>query len=1254
MFSNGRQCVLLIGCQLGLLFASAGVSKEVPVEFNRDIRPILADNCYACHGPDENQRQADLRLDVQAEVFADRGGYSVIVPGKPGLSELLQRITSTDPDEVMPPADHRKKLTESEKQLLKRWVEEGAKWQTHWAWRPAKRTTIANSSNKTGNYIDQQIGARLAAAGLDSAPPADKIVLLRRLYFDLIGLPPTPEQVDAYLADQSPDAYEKQVDQLLASPHYGERMAIFWLDQVRYADTVGYHGDQDVSVSPYRDYVIDSFNSNRSFDQFTREQIAGDLLPSATLEQRIASGYNRLGMMSAEGGVQPEEYLTKYAADRVRTTASVWLGVTLGCAECHDHKFDPFTAKDFYSFAAFFADIKERGLYSGANTSGVWGPQIDVHDEQLPGLVEPIDQQIGALKDSMLSQVPSQTELAGLNQQQLTAKQPKSPDPKPVAPAAATTSHWPRLIAAVDPGSQNEAWAKPAMDHSQWKTMQLPGHFDTAELPGFDGVVWFRKTIELTEKQAQASAVLHLGQIDDMDVSWVNGTRVGGYEDPGHHDTLRRYTVPPGVLQAGKNVIAVRVMDHGAPGGIAGKPEQLALQLGDETLSLANQWHLAPGASLAVLNQHAVLESEQVQWESDIRSKVFAWDRQRPVDVRTYHQTAHQVLDDESVLMTGPVTDEDCYLLTLQLPAGTHRALRLEVLPDKKLPNQGPGRAGNGNFVITQLRVVQGDHRERMEELKKVVDSWPEELAEVDLELVNATATFEQADNGANPYKKWSAASAIDRDKHGPTFGWAVMPQNGQKNEWVAQFAQPLELSEPETLTIVLHQYHGAGNHVLGRFRISSTANADATADPFKSLPAKVKQLVGIDPADRTDSQKQVVKDYYFSIAPALEPIRQQIAELEKQREQITKAHTRTSLVTVAVPPREMRVLPRGNWMDKTGDVVVPEIPALFGSLENPDGRRLNRLDLANWIVSADNPLTARVFVNRLWKLYFGTGLSKVLDDLGAQGEAPSHPELLDMLAQDFVDSDWDVKAIVRKLVTSQTYRQSSAERTELLEVDPYNRLLARQSRYRLEAELIRDNALSVSGLLVTEIGGRSAKPYQPAGLYRHLNFPARKYVADEGENQFRRGLYTHWQRQFLHPAMKAFDAPSREECSCERPRSNTPVGALVMLNDPSFVEAARNLAELTMRDTATDVGSRVDMMFRRALSRNPSPRERKVMTGLFQAHLTHFQANPAQAELIVQTGISEVPADLSKSELAAWTSVGRTVMNLHEFVTRN
>ncbi|MCH2183267.1 MAG: PSD1 and planctomycete cytochrome C domain-containing protein, partial [Mariniblastus sp.] len=830
MFGNGRYSVLLFVCHFGLWLGSVGYAEELPVDFNRQIRPILADNCYACHGPDENQRQADLRLDLQAEALADRGGYSAIVPGKPEASELLQRVVSSDPDSVMPPADHRKKLTESDKRLLKRWIEEGAKWQEHWAWRPVRQADLAGVSANKGNYIDREVAERLGKSGLQRSPEADQIVLLRRLYFDLIGLPPTPQQVQAFLADRSGQAYENQVKQLLASPHYGERMAIFWLDQVRYADTVGYHGDQDMSVSPYRDYVIESFNKNRPFDQFTREQIAGDLLPSPTLEQQIASGYNRLGMMSAEGGVQPEEYLTKYAADRVRTTASVWLGVTLGCAECHDHKFDPFTAKDFYSFAAFFADIKEKGLYAGANTTGLWGPQVDVPDDQLASLIAPVDRQIAERREQMQS---------------------------------------------------------------------------------------------------------------------LKGS----------------------------------------------------------------------------------LTSEQAEWESNIRSQAIAWDRQRPIDVRTYHQTAHELLDDDSVLMTGPVTDEDCYLVTLQLPAGTHHGLRLETLPDQKLPQQGPGRAGNGNFVVTQLRAVRGDHRERMEDLKKVVASWPEELAEQDLELVHPTATFEQLDNGSNPYKKWSAASAIDRDKHGPTYGWAVMPQNGKENEWVARFAEPLELTEPEKITVVLHQYHGAGNHVLGKFRFSSTANPKATADPFKSLPEEVKQLVGMEPAERTDPQNQVVSDYYFSVAPQLEPVRQQIAELEKKHAEISKAHTRTSLVTVAVPPREMRVLPRGNWMDKSGEVVVPQIPALFGSLENDEERRLNRLDLANWIIAEDNPLTSRVFVNRLWKIFFGTGLSKVLDDLGAQGEAPSHPELLDMLAQDFVDSGWDVKAMVRRIVTSQTYRQASAER---------------------------------------------------------------------------------------------------------------------------------------------------------------------------------------------------------------------------------
>ncbi|MCH2179268.1 MAG: PSD1 and planctomycete cytochrome C domain-containing protein [Mariniblastus sp.] len=1055
MMQGYRQSRWLTSCQLALLFVSGALTaEELPVEFNRDIRPILSDNCYACHGPDENQRQADLRLDTQAEALADRGGYSAIVPGKPELSELIERVLSDDPDEVMPPLDHRKKLSPADKALLKRWVEEGALWQKHWAWLPVAPPSASVASKES--YIDQGVLAGLQDRNLKPSKSADKIVLLRRLYFDLVGLPPTPEQVDTYLADVSPNAYEKQVDQLLASPHFGERLAIFWLDQVRYADTVGYHGDQDMSVSPYRDYVIDSFNSNRPFDQFTREQIAGDLLQDATIEQQIASGYNRLGMMSAEGGVQPEEYLTKYAADRVRTTASVWLGVTLGCAECHDHKFDPFTAKDFYSFAAFFADIKERGLYSGANTTGDWGPRVDVPDAELAELVKPLERQIGQLKTAMA---------------------------------------------------------------------------------------------------AQADA----------------------------------------------------------------------------------------------------LTGDQENWEAGIRDRAFTWNHLRPLDLQTYHGTEYKVLKDDSVLMTGPVTDEDCYLVTLDLPAGVHRALRLEVLPDPSLPQRGPGRAGNGNFVVTQLRVVQGDHRQEMETLKKVVDLWPPEMAEVDIELVDASATFEQmASAESNPYKKWSAESAIDRDKHGPTFGWAVMPQHGQANEWVAQFAEPLALTQPETVTVVMHQYHGSGNHILGRFRIGTTSASDATADPFQSLPAEIKELIQVSSADRSEEQNQAVKEYYFSVAPKLEPSRKKMGDLEKQREELVKAHTRTSLVTVAVPPREMRVLPRGNWMDQSGEVVQPAIPELFGAIENTQGKRLNRLDLANWIVSKDNPLTARVFVNRLWKLYFGTGLSKVLDDLGAQGEPPSHPELLDRLAQDFMDSGWDVKSIVKELVTSKTYKQSSAERDDLMETDPYNRLLARQSRYRIEAELIRDNALAVSDLLNREIGGRSAKPYQPAGLYRHLNFPARKYVADTGENQFRRGLYTHWQRQFLHPAMKAFDAPSREECACDRPRSNTPVGALVLLNDPSFVESARKLAELALQEPQSTVADRVDQLFRRALSRHPRSQERDVLIQLYQSHLAHYQSAPKQAELLIATGVSEVPVDVSKAELAAWTSVARTVMNLHEFVTRN
>ncbi len=1055
-----HRTVLLPVISLLLSHVASGAVQDPDIEFNRDIRPLLSDNCFACHGPDAGQRQADLRLDLGSENADELIEREIIVPGDPHRSELIRRVLSDDPDDVMPPADHRKRLTNDQKEMLRLWVQQGAEFQPHWAWRPIEtpQPPEVQAEHWVINDIDRFVLSELERRRIQPSAPADRRTLLRRLYLDLVGLPPTPEQIDAFVQDDSEDAYEKIVDQLLKSPHFGERMAIMWLDLVRYADTVGYHGDQDVSISPYRDYVINSFNQNLAFDQFTREQLAGDLLPSAGMWQKVASGYNRLGMMSAEGGVQPEEYLAKYAADRVRTTATVWLGITLGCAECHDHKFDPFTIEDFYSFEAFFADIRERGLYEGANRTGDWGPRIEVPDPELPELLRPIDRELE------------------------------------------------RLASQMDP----------------------------------------------------------------------------------HADGLDR---------------------------------------------------------------------EQREWERELLGRIADWTPLVPEHVATVAHQSTAIRDDGSILLQGQPVDKDCYVVTAMVPAGKIGAVRLEALPDPSLPNQGPGRAGNGNFVVTELIAVRGDVSDQLELVQRSWNQWTEPVASQRIELARASATVEQtASSEKNPYKKWSATGAVDHDVHGSGWGWAILPRTSKASELVAQLADPQVLDHPEPWTFVIQQFHGNGNHTLGRFRLSITAHRSAQADPLDALPESIRQIV-IRPIDnRTEMERQELAGYFVSIAPRFAKTREKIEELKSRRESLVQAHTRTSLVSEAVPPRPIRVLPRGNWMDSSGAVVEPRIPALFLGKQVTTGpepdRRLTRLDLANWIVSPDNPLTSRAFVNRIWKLYFGTGLSKVLDDLGSQGEWPSHPELLDWLASRFIHSGWNTRELIRCIVTSQTYRQSSLPRADLAAIDPYNRLLARQSRFRLEAELIRDNALAVSGLLVRRVGGRSVKPYQPEGLYRHLNFPVRSYRADQGENQFRRGVYTHWQRQYLHPMLKAFDAPPREESTCERPRSNTPVAALVLLNDPSFVEAARNLASRAISEFP-NVDDRVDGVMRLALGRKATQEEAVVLQALYRRHLKHFQDHPDQASQLISVGISPRPNQVSAAELAAWTSLARTIMNLHEFVTR-
>ncbi|MDX1565091.1 MAG: DUF1549 and DUF1553 domain-containing protein, partial [Phycisphaeraceae bacterium] len=838
------------------------------------------------------------------------------------------------------------------------------------------------------------------------------------LSFDLTGLPPTPKQVEAFVNDKAPKAYAKLVDRLLASPHYGERMAMHWLDIVRYADTVGYHGDQNVSVSPYRDYVIESFNQNVPYDRFTREQLAGDLLPESTERHKIASGYNRLGMMSAEGGVQPKEYLAKYAAERVRNASAVWMGATMGCAECHDHKFDPYTQKDFYSFAAFFADITEKGIYKGASRSGNFGTSIKV---------------------------------------------------------------------------QTEADRK----------------------------------------------------------------------------ELQRLEHERAVLQ--------KKLD-------------------------------AP---------HPNLDAEQAAWEQS-QTEGASWQTLRPTTMEAGKHRKLKIEKDGSIFASKKGPEKDTYELTVTVQ-GPATGLRLELLKDKRLPSKGPGRAGNGNLVLTGFEVLK---------------------AGKPLKLTDPTATYSQ-----NSYEIKTLFKTKPRDKK----GWAVMKgKSGAAASAVFAFADPLPEGK-HTLVVRMHHHYGS-HHMAGRFRLAVTADPGPLKAGGSGLPGKISKILKIASTQRSAAQNKELANYFRTIAPSLAPLRKQIADLESRREALKKSGTST-LVTVATKPRTMRVLPRGNWMDESGPVVEPAVPHFLPQIEKAG--RANRLDLANWLVSPNNPMVARAFVNRLWKMFHGVAISRVMDDLGAQGEAPVHPKLLDWLATEFVRSGWDVKHMVRLMVTSATYRQSSLTPPALREADPYNRLLARQSRFRLDAEMIRDNALAVSGLLVRRIGGKSVKPYQPKGYYAHLNFPKRKYKASEGEGLWRRGLYTHWQRQFLHPMLKAFDAPSREECAIERPRSNTPSAALVLLNDPSFVEAARKLADRTIAEGGRTPAERIGWLFELVLSRPATPDEKAVCRNLYEQELAAYRTRPEEAKELLSVG--EAPQAMGDpAEQAAWTAVCRALLNMHETITRN
>jgi hypothetical protein len=1010
------------------ILALAGASPPIfgqSIEFNRDIRPILSENCFACHGPDKPKRKADLRLDNAAGAFADLGGHFALVAKKPQESEVYKRLTEKDPRRRMPPASTGKTLTARQIELIRRWIEQGAEYQPHWAFILAKRPALPRVKDEKWprNAIDRFLLAPIEEAGLKPSPEADRRTLLRRLSFDLLGLPPTPEEVDAFVNDRSDKAYEKVVDRLLKSKHFGERLALYWLDLVRFADTGGYHSDNHRDISLYRDYVIRAFNDNKTFDRFTIEQLAGDLLPNATSEQKIASGYNRLLMTTEEGGAQPKEYLAKYAADRVRNASSVWMGLTMGCAECHDHKFDPVTTKEFYRFASFWADIQEVAVGRQAQT-------------KMPS------------PDQMLR------------------------------------------LAAIDG--------------------------DLAAL---------RKALD----------------------------------------------TPTPALAAAQRLWEERI-------------------------------------------------------KADLASAQPAWNAVKPESATSSGGAKLVVQPDQSLLSTGANPAKDTYTVTLKTDQKNITGIRLSALRHSTLPGGGLSRT-NGNFVLTGFKVeVKG----------------PDGKAKA-VKLTRAEADFSQPG--------FPVASLLAKGGA----GWAIEGhvRKGADRTAMFVFGQPLAGGPGTVLTVVLEHNSIYPGHNIGRFRLDLTSAARPGLGDKGGLPPPVLQALLIDPTKRTDAQKTTLSAYYRGIAVELNPTRTKIAALTREKADIEKALPQT-LISTPVAPRMMRVLPRGNWLSDAGEIVAPDTPASMPALKRKaDVPRATRLDLAKWLVSGEHPLTARVFVNRLWKLYFGQGIVTSLEDFGSQGAWPTHPELLDWLAREFVESGWDVKHLVKLMVTSAGYRQSSVANEALRARDSYNRLLARQARFRLDAEVVRDNALAVSGLLSLKIGGPSVKPYQPAGYWAYLNFPTREYYPDTGENQHRRGLYTYVQRTFPHPSLIAFDAPSREECTVERPRSNTPQQALVLLNDPTYVEAARALAQKTLLEGGKTDAEKLNYAYSRVLGRKAGRHEADVLLPLLARHLKQYQTDKAAADDLLTVGQAPVAKDVDRLALAAWTSVARVLLNLHETITR-
>ena len=1017
--------ISLILCLVCVNLASELHGQE-QISYNRDIRPILSENCFQCHGFDANTREAGLRLDTHAGATAEleSGEGRAVVPGDSASSTLLERISSSESWAHMPPSSTGKSLTKSQVVLLQKWIEQGANYETHWSFVKPKRQVRPEVQQTAwpNNWIDHFVLQKIEQAGFAPSSSADKRTLIRRVALDLTGLPPTLAELKKFLSDESESAYEKMVDHYLDSPAYGEHMAKHWLDLARYADSSGYQYDKERSMWVWRDWVIHAYNQNMPFDQFTVEQLAGDLLPNATEQQVLATGFNRNHPITIEGGVIDEEYRTEYVIDRLNTTSTVWMGLTVGCARCHDHKFDPISQQEFYQLSAFFNQVAERGLNGFEPMQQIASPFAEPLDAPTAAKLDTVTQQLAELQRP-------------LNEQ----------------------------------------------DINQW----------AAEIAAHD-------------------------------------------------------------LQGWQMLTPIR-------------------------------WNSSGGSTLTP----------------------------QP---------------DKSILVGGANPKKDDCEITFETNTQQITALRLECLTDPSLPGGGAGRHSNSNFVLSEFE---------LEAISQIDASQRRQV-----KFKRAVADYSQAN--------YEIEKAID-GKSDQNNGWAVDGPSRKKSATAMFIAEtPIGFAGGTVLKVKLRHQADFATHGIGRPRISITQDEE-TQLTDQILPAPVYAAAQKAVEERDESDQQLLKQMLQGQRDL------EIAHLKTKWQQLSLAsrYPKTMVMRDLAKPRTTHVLERGQY-DLLGDEVSAGVPTVLNPM-TPQMPR-NRLGLATWLVDPEHPLTSRVAVNRYWQRLFGTGLVKSLEDFGTQGAWPSHPDLLDTLAIEFVESGWDVKAMLRLMLNSATYRQSSRVTPAWLERDPENRLLARAARVRLDAEQVRDQALAVSGLITQKLGGPSVFPYQPKGLWLELNNRpglSSEYIVGSGDSLYRRSVYTFWKRTVLSPMLKTMDAPSREFCTVQRSRTNTPLQALLLLQAPQFVEAARHLAVRMMQQGGEHPREGIALGFELATARIPSARELQVLMEFYQDRKAWFEQEPQAVRDMLGTEVAVSAEGWDQVSLAAFMEVGRLLLNLDETINR-